>query len=117
MAFLNAFNAIISIPLYLLIGILINGDHPNIFNFLGLLALAIALSIQPTPHTQNTRRGFHKKNIVFLIAITFLGHAVDALNQGLYRYFLQNIHAILFGLALSMVISMSVIVVFISLKK
>lgn len=111
MAFLNAFNGLTNLPVYLLLGILINQDKPNGYILLALGLLVIALYIQPTPHVTNTRRTFHTQ-LFFLIGVSLLAHLIDAVNMAAYRYFMQELQAVFFGLAVSMFLAMLVVTVF-----
>lgn len=112
MAFLNAFNAIITLPVYLVIGILINRDLPNAYIGVALIILAIALLIKPGIHHKNNQKKAFAITVTAAIIISLIGNAIDAVNMGAYRYFLQNINATLFGLSLFMFLSMLVITVF-----
>jgi hypothetical protein len=112
MAFMNAFSAIISIPLLLAVGILVNHDLPNTWIFLALCLLLFALLIRPTPHEGNFQKKAFAISVLAAIALATFGQSIDAINMGAYRYFFQNIEFTFFGIGIFIFLSALVINIF-----
>ena len=107
MIFLNAFRAIIVLPMGLLFGYWFNGDSANIGIMIALFLLAIALYIQPQ-QKQESKQIF-TISIIGAILLSILGTALDISNLAAYRYALQNIEATMFLIALALVTGMSIV--------
>ncbi len=116
MSFLNAFSGIIKVPIYLLIGIFLNSDMPNLSVLFSLALLAAAVYIQPAPKTKDADKQF-KKNMLIMVLTLAGGYVLGALNMAAYRYFMKEIDAVLFGLSAAIVLSMLVIVIFFVFQK
>ena len=105
LSFLKAFESIIALPIFVVTGILINKDVPNLFIALALVFLAIALLIKPSPHKLGVKRTF-RHHLALIILITFIVVVLDAIDNGLYRFFLQNMNSVLFAIGLCAFLSM-----------
>jgi peptidoglycan/LPS O-acetylase OafA/YrhL len=100
MAFMNAFSAIISIPLLLAAGVVMNNDLPNAWILIALCLLLLALLIRPTAHEDNFQKKVFAIGVLAAIGLAVFGQSVDAVNMGAYRYFFQNIEFTFFGIGL-----------------
>ncbi len=105
MAFFSAFSAVISLPLLLLAGIVMNHDFPNGIAIIALTLLTISLAVRPTVHEHNKQKTTLTIGILAAILITAAGQIIDALNMGAYRYFFANFAPILFGINLFIFLS------------
>jgi hypothetical protein len=112
MSFLNAFSAIISIPLLLAAGIIFNHDFPNTPIMIALCLLLFALFIKPTAHEDNLQKKTFAISFILAIALAVFGQSVDAINMGAYRYFFQNIEFTFFGIGIFIFLSALVINIF-----
>jgi drug/metabolite transporter (DMT)-like permease len=81
---------LISLPLYLLIGIVVNHDIPNLFSIGALVLLGCALVIQPTQHQDNVRARYSLPLIVIATVIV-LQACLDGAGNGLYRAIVQEV--------------------------
>jgi drug/metabolite transporter (DMT)-like permease len=112
MAFLNAFSAIISIPLLLGAGVVMNHDLPNMWMIIALCLLLLALLLRPSSHVENSRKMSFAIGILAAILLTAFGQSIDAVNMGAYRYFFQHIEFTFFGSGLFIFLSAFVINIF-----
>lgn len=112
MSFLNAFSAIISIPLLLIVGVIANRDLPNTPIILALCLLLLALLLRPTPHEENHRKKVFAIGLFAAIALSLFGQSIDAVNMGAYRYFFQHIQFTFFGIGIFIFLSALVINIF-----
>ncbi len=116
LSFLNAFSSMVYLPVYLLIGIVINNDSPNIFILIALTLLGIAIFIKPSHHEENKRKIF-EHGIIFIIFITLFRTILDAINCSLNRLVLQNLDTVLFVVALYAFLSLLPANIYFLLKK
>lgn len=116
LSFLNAFYSIMKLPVYLIIGILVNNDHPNLFTFIALLCLGVALFIRPAPHPKGKAKSFQHSWLLITILV-LMGVIVDGANSGLYRFVLQSVEGVLFVIGLTSVLGMLGVNVFFLFKK
>lgn len=115
LTFLQAFRSIISLPIYLVVGVLINNDTPHILTGVAILLLVLAMFLQPQQHEEKVMPVF-KHGIVFIIFIALIGESLDAIGNGLYRYILNNIGAIMFYMAFSSFFTTGLINIFFLFK-
>jgi drug/metabolite transporter (DMT)-like permease len=109
MSFFNAFSAVISLPLLLLAGVIINHDLPSGLMLIALVLLCIGLMLQPGVHEQNLQKKALAIGVVLAIALTLLGQGIDAVNAAAYRYFFEHFSAVVFGASLFIFLSAFVI--------
>lgn len=102
---LNAFEAIISLPVFVIIGIFLNNDIPNAFILIALVILGVALLIKPEPHKLG-RKKFFKHSLLLIIIFTLGVNIFSAVNVGLYRVFLQNLDSTLFSIGICAFLAM-----------
>ena len=116
LSFMNAFFAMLTLPIYVLVGTIFNGDIPNIQILFALIILGIAIFIKPEPHETNKKITF-QDSMKFILSISLIGILVDALNNGAHRFVLLNLQAPLFGAALMMFLTTLIINIFFVFKK
>ncbi len=116
LSFLSGFNKTVSILLFLLIGMALNRDAPNVNVLAALIILAAALMIKPSQHKVN-KRGLFKYPLLITVSLVLVFQILYALDSGIYRFFLQGMDATLFGVGVYTFFSTLGVNVFFFLKK
>jgi len=88
----------ISLPLLMVVGFFINGDVPMTLEYLSIGFLIVALFLQPKRSDGETSSLLHPLRIVIATVLVFV--LLQILKDPLYRYFMQHIPNIWFGLLL-----------------
>lgn len=110
MSFFNAFSALISLPLLLFAGIVVNHDLPNSLMLIGLLLLVAGLVLRPSVHKMNAQKTTLSIGVFIAALCVLLGQSIDAINSAAYRYLLEHFSALLFALSTFIFLSTFVIV-------
>ena len=85
---LGSLQRLIALPLFLLVGIFLNNDTPNVLSLLALVALAASLLIQPAQHQTNLRARYSKAFLV-VAGVLLLRTVLESIAFGLDREVLK----------------------------
>jgi len=116
LSYFNAFSAVISLPLLLMAGIVMNRDYPNSLMIVGLILLGIGLALQPTIHEKNIQKQTLAMGISLAVILLTFGQTIDAINSAAFRYFLQNFKVVMFANCLFIFLSTLVIAIVILVR-
>ena len=105
MAFMDVFRKIVMVPMFLLAGIVGNGDMPNLWILVGMATLMLALFIKPSQHSNNKRNLF-KYPLWVVIGLILFHVGVSSVEAPMYRNVLQNFDFYLFGTAVFIFLNM-----------
>lgn len=83
-SFLALVEKLVYLPMLLAVGIVLNGDTPNIWSLVSLALLGIALWIQSSHHTRH-RAAIFRYSVAATLGAILLRTAIDAVNNGMSR--------------------------------
>lgn len=98
LTFLEAFESVVRLPIYLLVGILLNGDYPNLLTGVAVGILVVAMLLKPQQFGKRMKPIF-RHGIILILCLALARHGLDAIGNAIYRYILNNIEATLFYMA------------------
>jgi hypothetical protein len=90
MSALTTLQYLLYLPLLLVVGVFLNHDRPNLYNYLAILSLLCAFIIQPAQHNLNIRARFYLP-IVYIVGLVLLRACMNAANNGATRQALAMI--------------------------
>jgi hypothetical protein len=90
MSGLSTLRYLLSLPLFLLIGVVLNHDIPNFLSIAAIVLLACAVIIQPAQHKSNVRTRYSLP-LAIIAGLIILQSLLDGAGNGLYRAVLQEV--------------------------
>lgn len=116
LSFLKAFETIVAIPISLSLGYLINHDVPNIWIFLAMFFLFVAVFVQPQNTSQKGIKMF-QAGFLLILSLAVVSILLDETNGALYRFLLQNLEATFFGIGVYTFLAMAGLNIFFLFKR
>lgn len=117
LSFLNAFQTLIAIPAALAFGYFLNQDVPNYLIYLALLILIFAVIIKPQSKLPQNQNNIFQQGFFFILLLAGISVLFDVIDNGLYRFILQNFQATIFGIAFYTSLTMLSVNIFFLFKK